>query len=170
MLYASTNAAVNFGESYVLELVGLALVVVFVVRKVVPPLRRAMNAQSESIRTQLASGDEMRAAAERVVAERKAALDAARAEAARIVEQARSSAEQIVEDGRRRGDEEHQRLVARAATEIELTRARVREDVSSQFALLVIEAAEAVVEAELNVEIHHHLIAEAIAAAESEVA
>lgn len=161
-------AAANFGESYILEVVGLLLVVVFVVRKVVPPLRRAMDKQADVIRAQLASGDEARAAAERLVAARRAELEHARSEASHLVEQAKRSAEQLVEDGRRRADEERQRLVARAGAEVELARARVREEVTSRVAALVIAAAEAVVEAELDTATHHHLIVEAIAAAESE--
>ncbi|HUY30817.1 MAG TPA: F0F1 ATP synthase subunit B [Acidimicrobiales bacterium] len=162
-------ASANFGLSYILEVVGLAFVVAFVVRKVVPPLRAAMNRQEAAIRAQLAAGDEARAAAERLVASRRADLERARAEAETIVAQARESAEQLASDGQRRAEEERARLVARAAVEVELARAQARDEVTSRVAALVIVAAEAVVEAELDGEMHHHLIAQAIAAAESEV-
>ncbi|MCU1495478.1 MAG: synthase subunit b [Acidimicrobiaceae bacterium] len=164
MLYASTN----FGESYILEVVGTLLVVVFIVRKVVPPLRKAMDRQAEAIRAQLAAGDEARKAAERLVAARKAELERARSEAAALLEQAKVTSAQLVADGERRSNEEYERLVARAATEVELRRARAREEVTARVAALVVAAAEAVVEAELDAELHHHLIVEAIAAAESE--
>lgn len=158
----------NFGLSYVLELVGLLLVVVFVVRRVVPPLRSAMNRQEEAIRTQLAAGDEARAASKRLVEARRAELERARTEAEAIVAQARESAAQLVEDGRRRADDERARLVARAAVEVELARTQARDEVTARIASLVVSAAEAVVGAELDGPTHHHLIAQAIAAAESE--
>jgi F-type H+-transporting ATPase subunit b len=161
-------ASANFGERYVLEWAGLVLVVAVIWWKVVPWLRVQMNAKQSSIKAQLAAGDEARAAAERIVAQRSAELEAARREAAAIVEQAKRSAAQIVEDGRTRGEDEYQRLVTRASTEIELARARSRDEVTWRIAGLVISAAEAVVEAELDTEMHHHLIDEAIAAAESE--
>jgi len=161
-------ASANFGLSYILELVGLALVVVFVVRKVAPPLRAAMARQEDAIRTQLAAGDEARASAQLLVARRREELERARAEAETIVAQARTSAEQLVEDGRRRAEEERERLVARAAVEVELARAQARDEVTARVAGLVVAAAEAIVEAELDDETHHHLIAQAIAAAEAE--
>ena len=161
-------ASANFGESYILEIVGLVVVVVFIVRKIVPPLRRAMDRQLETVRAQLAAGDEAREATARLVADRQRELEDARAEAAHLVEQARRSAVQVVEDGRRRGEDEQQRLVARAAAEVDLARARAREAVTSRIAALVVEAAESVVAAELDESMHHILIVEAIVAAEAE--
>jgi len=165
---APVLAAANFGESYVLEIVGLVLAVLVVVRWVVPPLRRAMSAQLESVRSQLAAGDEAREATARLVAQRRTELARAQADAAVLVEQARQSAEQVLTDGKRRGEEEHERLVARAGVEAALARSRAREAVTRQIAALVVEAAELVIEAELDDTIHHHLIAEAIEAAEAE--
>ena len=166
---APVLASANFGESYVLEVVGLVLAVLVVVRWVVPPLRRAMAAQLESVRSQLAAGDDAREAAARLVAERRDELARAKAEAAALVEQARESAAQVLADGRRRGEEEHDRLVARAGIEATLARSRARDAVARKIAALVVEAAELVVAAELDDTIHHHLIAEAIEAAEAEV-
>ena len=165
---ATVLASANFGESYVLEIVGLVLAVLVVVRWVVPPLRRAMNAQLETVRDQLAAGDEAREATARLVAQRRVDLERSQAEAANLVEQARLSAEQVVADGRRRGEEEHQRLVARAAAEVVLARSRAREAVTRRVAALVVEAAEFVIDAELDDTMHHHLIVEAIEAAEAE--
>ncbi len=161
-------ASANFGESYILEVVGLVLVVVFIVRRVAPPLAKLMNDKQASIRSQLAAGDEARAAAEQVVAKRAAELEVARQEAATILDQARVSAGQLVDDGRRRAEDEYQRLVTRASTELDLARSRAREEVMAHIASLVVAAAEAVVESELDSATHHHLIDEAIAAAESE--
>ncbi len=166
MLLASTN----FGLPFVLEIVGLLIAIALVLRYAWPPLRRAMARQAERIRAELEAGDEARAAAEELVAERRAELERARGEAAEIVAQARRSAGQVVEEGRQRAEAERRRLVARAAADVELERARAREEIAGRFAALVVEAAEAVVEAELDEAIHHHLIDQAIAAAETEEA
>jgi len=165
-LFASAD---NFGESYILEVVALVFIVAFVWRKFpVPWLRTAMQAQREKIGSQLAAGEEARAAAERIVAQRRADVEAAQQEALLITQQATTSAAQLIEDGRRRGEDEYARLVARAATEIELARARARDDVTTRIAQIVIAAAESVVEAELDGPLHHQLIDEAIGAAEVE--
>ncbi len=164
MLYASAN----FGESFLLEVVALVLVIAFIVRKVVPPLRKAMDHRAETIRGQLAAGDEARAAAAALVESRRAALEAAKSEAAAIVDQARQSAAQIVADGSRRAESEAERLAQRAGTEVLLAHSRVRQEVATEVGALVLELTERVVVAELDEVKHHRLIAEAISAAESE--
>jgi F-type H+-transporting ATPase subunit b len=163
-------ASANFGLRFILEVVGLLIAIALVLRYVWPPLRAAMARQEERIRAELEAGAEARAAAEQLVAERRAELERARVEAAEIVAQARRSAEQVVEEGRQRAEAERRRLVARAAADVELERARAREEIAGQFAALVVEAAEAVVEAELDETIHRRLIDQAISAAEAEEA
>jgi F-type H+-transporting ATPase subunit b len=140
----------NFGLSYLLEWIGLAICALVIWRYVWPPLRRLMNDQRERIQTELSAGEEAKSQAEALVAERRAALEQARGEAAGIVEQARRSAEGIVEDGRRRAEEERARTVGRAELEITAARARVRAEVISEVGRVVVAAAESVVEAELD--------------------
>ena len=159
----------NFGLSYVLEWIAFVFVVVFIWRYVAPPLNRAMSAKREQIRSQLAERDELAAAAEALIAERRTQLESARAEAREIVEQAHRSAAALVQDGRRRAEEERARIVARAGAEIDAANSRARAEVIAEVGSLVVDAAEQIVVAELDETNQRRLIDEAIAATESEV-
>lgn len=160
----------NFGASFYEEIGALVIVALFIWRKVAPPLRKAMNARAESIRAQLAAGDDARRATEELLAQRRAELEQAKAEAVSIVEQARRSAVALVAEGEQRAESERQRLIARATAEIDQQSARARDEVAAHIAALVVAGAQRVVESELDQGLHHRLIGETIAAAETESA
>jgi F-type H+-transporting ATPase subunit b len=158
----------NFGLSYVLELVGIAITVALIWKYIAPPLGRAMNRRLDSIRGQLAAGETARAEGLKIVEQRTAELKAAEQEAKALIEQAKHSAELLVLEGQRRAEEERSRIVARTAVEIAAARARARHEVLADLGLVIVAATEVVVRAELNDASHHRLIDEAIAATESE--
>ena len=158
----------NFGISFLLEIVGIVIVGGLIWRYIAPPLNRAMTRKLESIKGQLAAGDEARAEGVRVVGERRSALEAAKLEAVQILQQARTSAEFLVNDGDRRAQEEYGRIVGRIEHEIEAARSRARQEVLSELGAVVVVATEVVVRAELDTTSHHRLIGEAIAATESD--
>jgi F-type H+-transporting ATPase subunit b len=160
----------NFGLSFLLEIVGLVVVVWFVVRKFPGPLVvKMMNDKLAEIRGQLSAGEEAAAAAAALVADRKAALEAAGGEAVAIVEQARRGAELVANEGERQAEEEYERIVRRAGAAIEAARGSVRAEIMAQVGRLVVAAATDVVEAELDATAQHRLIGEAITATEAEV-
>ena len=165
MVFATTD----FGLSFILEWVALVVIVVIVVRNFpVPQLRRMMNARMEAIHAQLVAGEKARRDAERIVAERSAALERAQTEAMSIVSRAERNAEHLLANGRERADGEYTLAVTRAQIAIELARAQVRTEVINEVGALVAAVAAKVVAAELDERDHHRLIAEAIAAAETE--
>jgi F-type H+-transporting ATPase subunit b len=163
-------ASSNFGVSYALEWVAIILVAAFIWRYIAPPLRRAMNRQTDTIREQLSTGERLREEAEQILSTRRAALERARTEAESIVDQARRNAEALVEQGRQRAAEEYDHALSRAASAIDLARAQIRVEVLEEIGSAVVAAAARVVAAELDEPRHHHLIAEAIAATETEEA
>jgi F-type H+-transporting ATPase subunit b len=165
MLLASSG---DFGLSYILEVVALLIVVAIIWRKVLPPLKRAMARREQTIAGQLSSGDEARALAAALVAQRRLELDNGRAEAASIIEQARQSATALLSDGERLAQDDYERAVARAHSEVDAARARVESEIMAELSDVIVAAAHAVVVAELNESIQHRLIDEAISAAESE--
>ena len=104
--------------AYVAELVAFAIIVFFVVRYIVPPARKAMQAQQEKIRLQIerASETEKRlAVAEAKLAEAKVE---ARQEAAKIRDNARADAQRIVEEMRAQADREVERIRLRGEEEL----------------------------------------------------
>jgi ATP synthase F0 subunit b len=164
-------AASDFGSSFYEEIAGLVLFLAFAIYKFPGPLlKRAMDSRQQAIGAQLAAGEQARAQAAVLLDARRAALETARIEAARLVENAGASAERLTAEGERRAAEEYDRLVAKAAADIELERGRLRDEVVTELGDLVVAGARQVVEAELNGERQHRLIGETITAAETEVA
>lgn len=161
-------ASSNFGISYALEWLAVILVVAFIWRYIAPPLRRAMNRQTDAIREQLSTGERIRAESERLLEERRAALGRAQAEAETIVGQAQRNAVALLEQGQQKADAEYAYALVRAASAIELARAQIRDEILEEIGAAVVAAAARVVAAELDEPVHHRLIDEAIAAAESE--
>lgn len=166
MIFASSD----FGLSFGLEWVAVALVAWFIVRYVVPPMRRLMDQQITSIRDQLAAGERARKEGEEILAERRSALERARSDAEVILTQARRNAESVANEGQVRAEQEYEHALHRAEAAIELALTQVREDVIARVGSAVVQAASKVVAAELDLWNHHRLIGEAIAAAESESA
>jgi F-type H+-transporting ATPase subunit b len=169
ILASSSSSNSNFlvpNATLIEELVAFLIVLWIVARFVLPPLRSAMAQRAEGIRNTIQAADAARAEADNLLGERRAVLEQARVEARSIVDQASEIAEQMKEQGRRRGEEEYQRIVERAAADIELERQRARDEVTRQLGALVMAAAEQVVGAELDETRHRGLIDEAIAAAE----
>ena len=166
MIFASSD----FGLSFGLEWVAVAIVVWIIARYVAPPLRRLMQQQTESIREQLSAGQRAREEGERILAERREALQRAQADAEAIVAQARRNADSLIAEGRFRAEQEYEHALHRAEQAIELALTQVREEVLARVGTAVVQTAQKVVAAELDPQNHHRLIGEAIAAAESESA
>lgn len=155
------------GFTFVLELIAFLLVLGFIAKYVLPPLRKAMNDREAQIRNAISSAEDARRDAERLDAERRELLEAARNEARAIVDHANQIAEQLRGEGRQRGQDEYERLLQAARSEIELERQRARDEVMADVGALVLQAAERVIGASLDDDRHRALVDEAVSAAEA---
>jgi ATP synthase F0 subunit b/ATP synthase F1 delta subunit len=112
-------------EIFLAQLAGFAIIVFLVVRYVVPPVRRLMNARQDTVRRQL---KESAAAAERLTESTTAhskAVEAAKEEAKRVVEEAKWDTERITEQLRAQSEVEAERIKAQGARQVELLRAQL---------------------------------------------
>lgn len=154
--------------TFIAELIAFLIVLGIFAKYILPPLRRAMKDREASIKNAIESAEDARREAAEIVQQRREALEAARAEARQIVDQANEVAEQLKSDGRQRGQEEYERLVQAARSEIDLERERAREEVMGEVGELVLRAAERVIGAGLDDERHRALVDEAITAARAD--
>ncbi len=123
-------------STFIGQLVGFALILWLMWRYVVPPVRRLMAAQQETVRTQLADS----AAAAKKLAEaddaHTKAVEAAKAEAKHVTEEARVDAERIAEQLRAQADVEVERIKVQGAQQVQLMRAQLirqlRQDLGSE--------------------------------------
>lgn len=153
--------------TFVLELIAFLLVLGFIAKYVLPPLRKAMSDREAQIRNAIEASDSSRREAAELADRRRETLEVARQEARQIVDQASEFAEQMKEEGRQRGQEEYERLLLAARAEIEVERQRARDEVMGEVGELVLRAAERVIGGGLDAERHRALVDEAISAAQS---
>ena len=148
----------------IVEVVAFLVVLGFLARYVLPVLNKAMTDRQEQIRQSLEAAEQAKAEADETRAERQGILEEARQQARQIVTQANTSAERVRTEAAERGQQEYERLVASAESEIALARQRAIEEVSDRVAGLVMAVAQQVIGREVDAEGHRALIDEAVAA------
>ena len=130
----------------------------FMWRYGMPGIKRAMDARSEKIRADLDAADAAKTQAQRTKAEYEAQLADAKATAAAIIDDARVSADRLGQELQARAEAEIAEQRARAATDIEASRRQAIEDLRSDVATIAVGAAERVVSASLDAEVHRAII------------
>jgi ATP synthase F0 subunit b/ATP synthase F1 delta subunit len=112
-------------STFIGQLVGFAAIVFLVVRYVVPPVRRLMEARQDAVRQQLS---ESASAAERLTESTTAhskAVEAAKSDAERIVEEAKTDAGRITEQLQAQAEIDAARIKVQGARQVELLRAQL---------------------------------------------
>jgi F-type H+-transporting ATPase subunit b len=166
MPIASSNFLVPNG-TLIVEIVAFLLVLGFIAKYVLPPLNRALEERQEQIRVSLEAADAARVEADETRAQRQGILDEARQQARDIVTQANKMAEGVAAQSEERGQQEYDRLVRAAETDIALARQRAVDEVSGQLGTLVMSVARQVIGREIDATSHTALIEEAVAALKS---
>lgn len=131
--------------------------------KVLPPVNKAIESRQRSIAESLQVIDEAKQRQANAESEAHRVVDEARQQARTVIDNANRVSEQLQAEARRRGEEEYNRIVARAQSEIERSRRQSEAELSAQLADLVVRAAERVVSSEIDASRHRALIDEAIA-------
>src|SRR6185437_10606357 len=100
------------------QLVGFALIVFIVWRYAVPPVRRMMANQQETVRKQLADSAEAKKRLAEAEEAHEKAVEQARAEAKQVTEEARVDAQRIVEQLHAQADAEVERIKVQGAQQV----------------------------------------------------
>lgn len=123
-------------STFIGQLVGFAIIVWLIWRFVIPPMRKLMADQQQSVRSQLT---ESAAAAERLAEADQAHTEAvarAKVEAQRVTDEAHADAERIAQQLRAQADAEVERIKTQGTQQIALLRAQLvrqlRADLGSQ--------------------------------------
>jgi F-type H+-transporting ATPase subunit b len=104
------------------ELIAFALMFAILLKFIVPPINRAMTARQDAIRQQFEDLEGAKADAKKAEEEFKAQIADARHEAARIREEAREQGAAIIAEMREKAQEEANRIVEHAHTQIDADR------------------------------------------------
>ena len=139
---------------------GLAFAILFAFMwwKGFPAVKRAMDARSEKIRADLDAADTAKADAMRTKSEYEAQLADAKTAAAAIIDEARVQADQLRQDLQARAEADIAEQRARAAADIESSRRQAIDDLRTEVAAIAVGAAERVVDASLDADVHRALI------------
>ncbi len=123
-------------STFIGQLVGFAVIVWLIWRYVVPPVRKLMADQQNTVRQQLADSS---AAADRLAEASRAhakAKEDANAEARRLTEEAQSDAKRIGEQMRGQADSDAERIKQQGAKQAELMRSQLirqlRQDIGAE--------------------------------------
>jgi F-type H+-transporting ATPase subunit b len=147
------------------------LIVLFVLGKYAwGPLLGSLQEREKFIHDALSRAKEDREAAEARLKEYEARLGAARAEATAIVEEGRRDGEAVKARIEAQAREEAERMIERARREIGIAKDTAVKDLYVLAGRLATDAASRIIRKELAASDHERLIAEAIAALESEAA
>ena len=139
---------------------GLAFLILFAFMwwKGIPAVKRAMDARSEKIRSDLDAADLAKADALRTKSEYEAQLADAKTAAAAIIDEARAQADQLRQDLQARAEADIAEQRFRAAADIESSRRQAIDDLRTEVAAIAVGAAERVVGASLDADVHRSLI------------
>jgi len=107
------------------QLVGFALIVFIVWRYVVPPVRRMMANQQETVRKQLEDSAEAKKRLAEAEEAHEKAVEQAKAEAKQVTEEARADAQRLVEQLHAQADAEVERIKVQGAQQVQLLRAQL---------------------------------------------
>jgi ATP synthase F0 subunit b len=132
------------------ELVAFVVIVLVIWRYVVPPVRKMMTSQQETIAKQV---DAAQQATERLAAAEKKyseALAEARTEAAKIRDAARADGQRIVEEMRAQAEHEIERIRQRGQEELVTQRQHVVRELRERIGRLSVESASGLVERHLS--------------------
>jgi len=111
--------------TFIGQLVGFALIVFIVWRYVVPPVRRMMANQQETVRKQLEDSAEAKKRLAEAEKAHEKAVEQAKAEAKQVTEEARVDAQRIVEQLHAQADAEVERIKVQGAQQVQLLRAQL---------------------------------------------
>ena len=135
-----------------------AVLFVFMWLKGYPAVKKAMDARADKIRSDLDAADQAKSDAQVTRSEYEAQLAEARTAAAAIIDEAREQAEKLRVDLQARAEADIAEQRTRSAADIEASRRQAIDDLRSEVAAIAVGAAERVVSASLDAEVHRALI------------
>ena len=148
----------NINGTLVAQAIVFALLVLFTMKFVWPPIATALDERASKIADGLAAADkaksELSSANKRVEAE----LAKSRAETTASLADAERRGQAIVEEAKSKATEEGNKIIAAAKVEAEQQSVRAREALREQVAALAVKGAEQILRKEVNAGVHADLL------------
>ena len=149
----------HLDATLIAQLVVFLLLAWFTAKFVWPPITRALDERAKKIADGLAAAD--RAKAELASASKEVEQELARShqDSAHRLHEAERRAQAMIEEARRKAEETGEGIVAQARAEAEQQLVKAREALRDQVAALAVKGAEAILQREVNAQVHADLLA-----------
>jgi F-type H+-transporting ATPase subunit b len=167
VVLASSNFLVP-NATFFVELAAFLVVLWILGKFILPYITKGMDQRQATIRQALADAEEAKRRAAEAEADYKQAISEARAQARAVVDEANRLAEQMRAERRQQADDEYERTLARARTDIDAQVRQATESLRQQVGDLAISVVEKVLGEGLDPASHRSLIDRTIAEVEAQ--
>ena len=138
--------------------ISMILFVWFSKKFIWPPLMEAIEERQAQIADGLAAGEQGQQKLDKANIDSQVILDDARKQATGILDQANARANEIVSDGKQDGQQERERQLSLAKTDIEQESNKARDELREQVAQLAIVTAEKILKREIDMKAHEDIL------------
>ena len=148
----------NINGTLVAQAIVFALLVLFTMKFVWPPIAKALDERAQKIAEGLASAE--KAKSELSVANKRVEEELAKSrnESALRLAEAERRAQALIEEAKTRAAEEGKKIIAAAHAEAEQQTVKARETLREQVAALAVKGAEQILRKEVNAGVHADLL------------
>jgi len=149
---------VNINGTLVAQAIVFALLVLFTMKFVWPPIAKALDERAQKIAEGLASAE--KAKSELSVANKRVEEELAKSrnESALRLAEAERRAQALIEEAKAKAAEEGKKIIAAAHAEAEQQTVKARETLREQVAALAVKGAEQILRKEVNAGVHADLL------------
>jgi F-type H+-transporting ATPase subunit b len=149
---------VSINSTFFAQLVVFAILVLFTMKFVWPPIAAALDERARKIADGLAAAD--KAKSELSVANKRVEEELAKSrnESALRLAEAERRAQAMIEEAKTRATEEGSKIIAAAKVEAEQQTVKARETLREQVAALAVKGAEQILRKEVNAGVHADLL------------
>ncbi len=148
----------NINGTLVAQAIVFALLVLFTMKFVWPPIAAALDERASKIADGLSAADKAKAELSTANKRVEAELAKSRAETTARLADAERRGQAIVEEAKVKAIEEGNKIVAAAKVEAEQQAVRARESLREQVAVLAVKGAEQILRKEVNAGVHADLL------------
>lgn len=148
----------NINGTLVAQAIVFALLVLFTMKFVWPPIAAALDERASKIADGLSAADKAKAELSTANKRVEAELAKSRAETTARLADAERRGQAIVEEAKAKATEEGNKIVAAAKVEAQQQALRARESLREQVAILAVKGAEQILRKEVNAGVHADLL------------
>ncbi|MEI6803390.1 MAG: F0F1 ATP synthase subunit B [Burkholderiales bacterium] len=148
----------SINGTLVAQAIVFALLVLFTMKLVWPPIAAALDERASKIADGLAAADKARSELSTANKRVEAELAKSRTETAARLAEAERRGQAIVEEAKAKATEEGNKIIANAKAEAEQQAIKAREVLREQVAALAVKGAEQILRKEVNAQVHADLL------------